>query len=199
VSLLTGSQAEYDDLLTAIAQRRLETAERQIAWLHALREGDETPRRPVKPADPSLAVHTMPGEKTTIHLAGGDMTEFRDIDVFVNSENDYMQMARAFERKSISSSLRYLGACFDKANRLLEDTVQDELTKKVESELGPRPLGHYAVVVTSAGHADSDLRNISGSGSCSTRPPFRCRVMAPRGTSSRQGANRASGGSSASC
>lgn len=160
VSLLTGSQEEYDDLVTAIAQRREETAQRQMVWLHALREGEETPRRQVIPAQPSLAVYSMPGEKTEIHLAGGDLTEFRNIDVLVNSENDYMQMARTFEgRRSVSSSLRHLGSCFDRANRLLEDTIQNELNLIVECDIGPRPLGLYTVVVTSAGHADSELRN----------------------------------------
>lgn len=162
VSLLTGSQEEYDDLVTAIAQRGEETAERQLAWLHTLRESEEAPRREIVPAEPSLAVYSMPGEIPEIHLAGGDMTEFRHIDVLVNSENDYMQMARTFDgRRSVSSTLRYLGSCFDRANRLLEDTIQNELNLIVECDIGPRPLGLYTVVVTSAGHFDSELRTIN--------------------------------------
>jgi len=159
VTLLTGSEQEYTDLLTAIDQRKEETKGRQVEWLHDLREVEEPPRHPITPTQSPLGVYGMAEEPDTrIHLAGGDMTELRDIDVYVNSENDYMQMGRIFDRRSVSSTLRYLGACFDSANRLLEDTVQNELNLLVEGPFGPRPLGHYAVLVTSAGHADSELR-----------------------------------------
>ncbi len=161
LSLLTGSDKEYQDLIAAIEQRKDETCARQLEWLNALRQGDEEIRVPSIPARSDLATFAMPEVDTTIYLAGGDVTELRDIDVFVNSENDYMQMARVFEGKTVSSRLRYRAAAFDAANRLVEDTLQNELNLLVEGPLGPRPVGKYAVLVTSAGHATGELRAVN--------------------------------------
>ena len=160
LSLLTGSEKEYHDLTAAIEQRKDETHDRQMEWLEALRQGDEPLHIPAL-SDPSVASFRMSGTETTIHVAAGDITEFRDIDVFVNSENDYMQMARVFEGKTVSSLLRYRGSEFDAANRLIEDTLQNELNVIVEGPLGPRPVGKYTVIVTSAGHAGAELRTVN--------------------------------------
>ena len=66
------------------------------------------------------------GERTiNLHVAAGDLGKVRDIDVIVNSENDYMQMARFFESRTISSMLRNRGSRV--RNNRYEDTIQAEL------------------------------------------------------------------------
>jgi O-acetyl-ADP-ribose deacetylase (regulator of RNase III) len=56
----------------------------------------------------------------------GDIQNIKEVDVWVNSENTNMQMARHFDR-SISATIRYLGAKKDRAGRVTNDFVADEL------------------------------------------------------------------------
>lgn len=152
-TLLTGDEEEFEKLIKAIDNLENETRIEQEAWLRVLREGEKV--IPHEPPEKSIAVFRI-GERE-IHLSGGNMLSMKDIDVFVNSENDYMQMARIFESTTISSMLRYSGAHVDEARRLIEDSVQRELDQQVE-KLGTRPLGKNAVIVTGAGHPNSELR-----------------------------------------
>jgi O-acetyl-ADP-ribose deacetylase (regulator of RNase III) len=97
-----------------------------------------------------------------VHVAAGDMTSraLGGIEALVNTENDYMQMARIFESSTLSSSIRREGAHFN-MGRLQEDTVQKMLDAKVEELLDEtcgRPLMLGEVLYTPAGHALSDLR-----------------------------------------
>jgi O-acetyl-ADP-ribose deacetylase (regulator of RNase III) len=85
-----------------------------------------------------------------ICLITGDLRNVRNIDVWVNSENTNMEMARHFD-KSISSVIRYCGAKKDQAKRIVEDTIAKELLAIV----GPGaniPAGD--VIVTSAGELE---------------------------------------------
>jgi O-acetyl-ADP-ribose deacetylase (regulator of RNase III) len=66
----------------------------------------------------------VPGKQ--IGMITGDIQNIKDIDVWVNSENTNMQMARPFER-SISAVIRYLGAKKDIAGRVTNDLIADEL------------------------------------------------------------------------
>ncbi|MBL8102814.1 MAG: macro domain-containing protein [Anaerolineales bacterium] len=65
-----------------------------------------------------------------VGMITGDIQNIKEIDVWVNSENTNMQMARHFER-SISATIRYLGAKRDRAGRVIEDLVANELRKEV--------------------------------------------------------------------
>ena len=56
----------------------------------------------------------------------GDIQNIKEVDVWVNSENTNMQMARHFDR-SISATIRYLGAKKDRAGRVTDDFIADEL------------------------------------------------------------------------
>jgi O-acetyl-ADP-ribose deacetylase (regulator of RNase III) len=94
-----------------------------------------------------------------IHLAVGDMVKMRGIDVYANTENAYLQMARIFESKTISALLRYHGSNLDVGGRLIEDTVQNELNAIVQQMRWNLPLEIGTVVVTSAGHPSSALRS----------------------------------------
>lgn len=95
---------------------------------------------------------------TQVILATGDMMEKVGIDVFVNTENDFLQMARFFESATISALLRRQGALFNKAGQLTEDTVQDELVDQLRAWEEVRPVGIGTVFVTHAGHPNSLLR-----------------------------------------
>ena len=78
-------------------------------------------------------------------IAAGDMFNMpgpRTIDVYVNSENDYMQMARIFESRTVSSLLRFYGSKLDEAGRIEEDTIQDELNQIIRKGRDPNTPGH---------------------------------------------------------
>lgn len=83
----------------------------------------------------------------SICLITGKMQDVKVADVWVNSENTNMQMARFFDR-SISSVIRYLGAVKDEAGNVLEDTIANELDKAVG---GASIVAPASVFVTSAG------------------------------------------------
>ena len=61
-----------------------------------------------------------------IGMITGDIQNIKEIDVWVNSENTNMQMARHFDR-SISATIRYRGAKKDRAGRVVEDLIANEL------------------------------------------------------------------------
>lgn len=63
-----------------------------------------------------------------ICLLTGDITQRTNIDVWVNSENTNMQMARFFD-KSLSATIRYQGALKDENGEITEDTIAEELAK----------------------------------------------------------------------
>ena len=61
-----------------------------------------------------------------IHVITGDIREWPDIDVWVNSENTNMQMARFYDR-SLSAMIRYEGAEKDDNGEVIDDTIAREL------------------------------------------------------------------------
>ena len=74
-------------------------------------------------------LHTFPLAKVPgkqLGIITGDIQNIKETDVWVNSENTNMQMARPFER-SISAVIRYMGAKKNRAGRITEDTVSREL------------------------------------------------------------------------
>ncbi len=95
-----------------------------------------------------------------IHIAVGDMTKARNIDVIVNSENPYLEMGSIFKGKSVSALLRYYGSYIDEGGKLAEDTLQNELEAAIKGNVRlTRPLGIGTVIATSAGHPLSILRS----------------------------------------
>jgi O-acetyl-ADP-ribose deacetylase (regulator of RNase III) len=62
----------------------------------------------------------------TIAVWTGDIQERKGVDVWVNSENTNMQMARFYDR-GISALIRYLGAKKDAFQMPIEDTIANEL------------------------------------------------------------------------
>lgn len=86
----------------------------------------------------------VPGKQ--IGMITGDIQNIKEVDVWVNSENTNMQMARPFER-SISATIRYLGAKKDIAGRITNDLIADELRELVGTSDVPPGI----VVPTGAG------------------------------------------------
>jgi len=77
-----------------------------------------------------------PGKE--VGVITGDIENIKEADVWVNSENTNMQMARHYDR-SISATIRYMGAKKDDFGRVVEDTIADELHRAVGS--GDVPAG----------------------------------------------------------
>src|SRR5208282_4249701 len=94
----------------------------------------------------------------TIHIASGDIFRLRGYDILVNSENDYMQMARIFDMASLSSNIRHLGSSREKG--YLEDTIQLEIEKAVLGRV--RPVLPTTAVSTSSGGPVSSLYKNNG-------------------------------------
>lgn len=82
-----------------------------------------------------------------IAIVTGDIRRVRCADIWVNSENTEMQMAR-FNEFSVSSIIRYEGAIRDDLRRVVDDRIADELTRKVA---GRWPVPPAAAVVTGSG------------------------------------------------
>jgi O-acetyl-ADP-ribose deacetylase (regulator of RNase III) len=69
-----------------------------------------------------------------IGIITGDLQNVTDVDVWVNSENTNMQMARPYER-SISGVIRYMGAKKSKSTgKILEDTIAKELEDQMKAD-----------------------------------------------------------------
>lgn len=100
----------------------------------------------------SHPLSARPGK--AIHVITGDLREIHDIDVWVNSENTNMQMARFYE-PFVSSVIRYEGAEKSVTGRVREDTIQDELHRLMDGEHSVPPAH---VLATGAGR----LRQTNG-------------------------------------
>lgn len=71
--------------------------------------------------------------ETRIGLITGDLQGIKDIDVWVNSENTNMQMAR-FHDRSISGVIRWLGAIKKRNGRIEMDAIAYELSQVMDGE-----------------------------------------------------------------
>jgi hypothetical protein len=155
------SQNERKNLLKAIDDNKHKTRERQEEWLLSLKKENQPSailKQPHSPTNKSFTSYSYRGQgmECRIHLAAGDMTRMRGIDVLVNTENNYMQMARVFETYSLSCNLRLLGSLLNKSGYIVEDTVQLELYDQIREEY-PIPISMGVVVPTHAGHPESKL------------------------------------------
>jgi O-acetyl-ADP-ribose deacetylase (regulator of RNase III) len=71
-----------------------------------------------------------------IGLITGDIRHIDGIDIWVNSENTNMQMARFFDR-SICGVIRYLGARKDDTGLVVDDLIADQLNAIVKQKTVP--------------------------------------------------------------
>jgi len=106
----------------------------------------------------AASFHLFPGDPpVTLHVASGDISRVRNVDVFVNSENDYMQMARFFEVRTVSALLRRRGS-YTKDNTY-HDAIQQELDWQLRNR--SRPVQASEAFPTSAGGPHSVLARIN--------------------------------------
>jgi len=150
------SAPDYQSLAIRIEDLARITRSTQKTWYESMQ------RRRVLRAPQNIKSYAQFGFKNmsqmpTLHLAIGDMTEMDEIDVLVNSENNYLQMARVFEHRTLSSVLRYKGSHV-MHGRILEDTVQQELDTYLQyANLLKPPVPLLEVIPTHAGHQQSLL------------------------------------------
>ena len=82
-----------------------------------------------------------------IGIITGDLQKVEEVDVWVNSENINMQMARPYDR-SISAMIRFLGAKKDQTDAVEDDIIANELSKALGNKTSVAP---GTVLYTSAG------------------------------------------------
>lgn len=115
--------------------------------VHQALDNLKVERRPKRIGKKDIYLYPLAnGAGREIGLITGDIQKITEIDVWVNSENTNMQMARHFER-SISATIRYLGAKRDRAGRVMDDLIARELLEAAGS--GDVPAG--VVIPTSSG------------------------------------------------
>jgi O-acetyl-ADP-ribose deacetylase (regulator of RNase III) len=147
--------AELGPTLDRAAERTRETQRVVLDGLWKRR----TPSKP-KAADNQHAAsfELVSGpHRVLLHVASGDISKLRNVDVMVSSENDYMQMARFFESRTVSAILRRRGA--QVSGGRYQDTIQQEL----DWQLGARgrPVQAAEVFATSAGAPASELAKVN--------------------------------------
>lgn len=76
----------------------------------------------------SFSVKARPGR--SIEVRTGDLRKWKGVDVWVNSENTNMQMAR-FHDRSLSAVIRYYGAEKDENDEVTKDTIAMELAEQM--------------------------------------------------------------------
>lgn len=146
------------ELQNDLEKARLRTRETQEITLRDLlsRRNPSTPKALDKQKAATFVIESGNGV-CNLHVASGDISKVREIDVLVNSENDYMQMARFFESRTVSSMLRRRGARIRDGK--YDDTIQHELDWQLRDR--GRPVQVAEVFATSAGGPSSDLARIN--------------------------------------
>ena len=149
------ARAIVKELAPAIERARMNTRLGGYELVKKIHENVQPKHLPARPARPSAASRTFQiGDRDiTLHIAAGDIFRLSNYDLIVNSENDYMQMARIFDSASLSASIRHLGSAIDKG--YLEDTIQLEIERKVAGRF--RPVPPSTAIVTSSGGPSSSL------------------------------------------
>jgi len=148
---------DYNAIVSSIESLAQLTRRKQNEWSDNLKALRKVKRPETNdPRKASFFLYEAPNVR--VHIAQGDMTDMGAIDVLVNSENDYMQMARVFESDTLSSRLRYKGSHI--VNKYVrDDTVQRYLDEIIQRNPDlERPVTTTTCVATHAGHAKSKLR-----------------------------------------
>jgi len=110
-----------------------------------LRDKTTTAAKPLRHAVYAYCIEGAP--KKSLAIITGDLVDVKECDCWVNSENNYMQMSRVFE-KSISAVIRYYGARRDSAGNIEEDIIADELNAALK---GAKVVLPASVYLTSGG------------------------------------------------
>lgn len=130
--------------------RIVETLKERVSQLEAEKGAlQQAPgrREPVKLGAGRIPFKLISKKGRIITIATGNLSSVKNVDLWVNSENTYMQMARFFER-NISGTIRYLGAKRDKGDFVVDDVVGKALAKEMEKTT---MVNAGAVIETTAG------------------------------------------------
>jgi len=121
----------------------------KIATLEAALQQAQQSKSQASPLSPGQGkvYRLKSNRKKRICLLTGNIRDIRDIDVWVSSENTNMQMARFYDR-SISGTVRYLGAKKDTAGNVTADTIALELSAKLGGNTSVQPA---TVLATESG------------------------------------------------
>lgn len=113
------------------------------------------PPKPIRETHTHLfSVKDVPGK--AIGLVTGDIQDVKTVDIWVNSENTNMQMARCYDG-SISGVIRFLGSKRNDVDEVENDIVALELNTKM-AQAGVTTVSPHTVISTSSG----ELRNTHG-------------------------------------
>ena len=170
IRLVESVQMTVDDLFERLAKGSIENPKLVAAarWLQAHLQSSEREKSPLAALVADKGPAAAAAKPGPLHLSTvryqlndrqglivgyktGDIEGIKDVSIWVNSENTDMLMARFLDR-SISASIRYLGANKDEQGNVLDDTINDALRNAV----GPR--GHVkigTVLVTESGSLKS--------------------------------------------
>lgn len=147
----TLSGVDTDKLLTTNTKLESELADTKEK-LAVAQSGDGTPARRAKPLQITKKYHyNIKGQNARIGLITGDIRNIKDVDIWVNSENTNMEMARFYEN-SISGIIRYMGARKDSVGNVKEDPIADMLRHEVGNNIYVQPA---TVLVTRAGELEN--------------------------------------------
>jgi O-acetyl-ADP-ribose deacetylase (regulator of RNase III) len=145
---------DKEDLIsvqTQIAQfvvNGLQTGQRDSLVYEVLEEqGWEGPPPILLPREPDRIFRPQNSPSIRIGILTGGLQHIKNIDIWVNSENTNMQMARFYERSG-SAVIRYYGARKDDTGDVKEDTIADELGALMKRKLSVSP---GTILVTSPG------------------------------------------------
>jgi O-acetyl-ADP-ribose deacetylase (regulator of RNase III) len=144
---LRGKRLCPEDVYEAIL-RTLNVPDKDLRrWLNAWERVADKPA-PVPHATQETRLYS-PGIDTDarVGLVCGDVRRVRSAEIWINSENTDMRMAR-FEEHSMSAIIRFWGAVHDDTGRVVEDRIAEELERQVG---GRRPVPPGTVITTSAG------------------------------------------------
>lgn len=155
---MPAKDALLQEIDSDLRQARKKTLAKQKSVIAALaaRQSRTVPKAADKQKAFSIAAR-LGASTINLHVASGDFSKTTGIDVLVNSENDWMQMARYFETPTVSSLLRKRGA------RLAGGKYVDTIQRELDVQLGDRarPVLAAEVFVTSAGGPDSQLAKVN--------------------------------------
>jgi len=123
---LTGRGVDADE-----ERKRVAKLEEISAYVTIIKPIVDEGKKPRPLLETDEYAYRVDGTDRHVRIITGDLASIRGIDVWVNSENTNMQMAR-FGERSISSTIRYLGAKKDPVTGMVtEDTIAGSLTKKL--------------------------------------------------------------------
>jgi nudix-type nucleoside diphosphatase (YffH/AdpP family) len=142
----------FDELMERIKRNRVEDPKVIIAAFWLAERLKSQPRRMLEHSCIKYQLINQPG--TFIGYHTGPINGVKDVDLWVNSENEDMIMDRYIGR-SISANIRWLGADRDTAGNLTEDLINNELEGLVRKQ---SPVRIGTVIETDPGNLSQTHR-----------------------------------------